>query len=72
MACHFPFVFDAALMGGAKRSIATPAMAARVVAAGTVVPPASTAKQKQHSAAQLAKAFVGSEAFRSASSDTNK
>eukprot|EP00972_Heterocapsa_arctica_P046917 6926113-Heterocapsa_arctica.AAC.1 len=66
MACHFPFVFDVALMGGAKRSIATPAMAARVVPAGTVAPPASTGRQKQHSAAQLAKALLGTEAFRSA------
>eukprot|EP00972_Heterocapsa_arctica_P049335 7261510-Heterocapsa_arctica.AAC.1 len=71
MACHYPLVFEAALMGGAPRSIATPAMAAKVVAPGYVAPPASTVKKKEHSAAQLAKAVLGSDAFRSASSDTN-
>eukprot|EP00972_Heterocapsa_arctica_P035667 5248415-Heterocapsa_arctica.AAC.1 len=34
VACHYPFIFVAALMGGAPRSVCTPAMAAKVVAPG--------------------------------------
>eukprot|EP00972_Heterocapsa_arctica_P076159 11235099-Heterocapsa_arctica.AAC.1 len=71
MACHYPFVFVAALMGGAPRSIRTPAMAAKVVAPGYAAPQASTKRMKEFSSAQLAKAVLGSKAFRSASSDTN-
>eukprot|EP00972_Heterocapsa_arctica_P050640 7446009-Heterocapsa_arctica.AAC.1 len=46
-------------------------MAAKVVTPGYVAPQASTKKQKEFSSAQLAKAVQGTNAFRSASSDTN-
>eukprot|EP00972_Heterocapsa_arctica_P070075 10350533-Heterocapsa_arctica.AAC.1 len=72
MACHYPFVFVAALMGGGPRSIRTPAIAAKVVTPGFLAPQASPKRAKHFSSAQLAKAVLGSKVLRSASSDTNK
>eukprot|EP00972_Heterocapsa_arctica_P063734 9403838-Heterocapsa_arctica.AAC.1 len=71
VACHYPFVFVAALMGGAPRSIRTPAMAAKVVTPGFIAPNASPQRMKDVSSRQIAKAVLGSRAFRSASSDAN-
>eukprot|EP00972_Heterocapsa_arctica_P050274 7392869-Heterocapsa_arctica.AAC.1 len=71
MACRYPFVFVAALMGGAPRSIKTPAMAAKVVTPGFIAPQASAQRLKDFASKQIAKAVLGSRAFRSASSDTN-
>eukprot|EP00972_Heterocapsa_arctica_P064985 9592803-Heterocapsa_arctica.AAC.1 len=70
MACHRPFVFDA-LMGDSERRISVPAMAAKVVAPGSLAADGSPQELKKYTSKQLAKAVQGSKCYRSASSDTN-
>eukprot|EP00972_Heterocapsa_arctica_P039865 5872726-Heterocapsa_arctica.AAC.1 len=47
-------------MGGAPRSIRTPAMAAKVVTPGFIAPNASSQRVKEFSSKQIAKAVLGS------------
>eukprot|EP00972_Heterocapsa_arctica_P012608 1853068-Heterocapsa_arctica.AAC.1 len=56
MACHCPFVFVAALMGDAQRSIRVLAMAAKVVTPGSLATNESPPRLKEFSSRQIAKA----------------